>query len=84
MSLPSDENQAQVQVASRLLYFCPQFERGLTPRAYQMLIMRRPDLRQLDWSLRQSPARDVQQAIRDRAAVAQLDFDAWTAGLTKP
>jgi hypothetical protein len=44
--------------ASRLVYICANFPKGLSPRSYQKLIMRRPELRGLGWTLQRRAVRE--------------------------
>jgi hypothetical protein len=49
---------------SRLVYVCANFPNGLSPRSYQKLIMRRPDLRGLGWELKRRARRGDVRATR--------------------
>jgi hypothetical protein len=68
---------------SRLVYVCARFPNGLSPRSYQKLIMRRPDLRGLGWQLKRRSVRRDDRATRPPAEPTRELRDAGVTPLTR-
>jgi hypothetical protein len=83
MNPASASRRDTTRPAARLAYFCRKFPRGLSPRAYQTLLMRRPELRSLGWVLKRRPIREQSAAIAAAQAAAKLgprkpvDVESW-------
>lgn len=73
--------QRQAPAAGRLAYFCRKFPRGISPRSYQQLVMRRPELRSLGWVLKRRPAQKVVRAAALQADMQAAPLD-WPASFT--
>jgi hypothetical protein len=82
MNVQPTERRQQVRLASRFMYVCSAYPRGLTPRAYQQLIMRRPHLRTIGWVLKRGRARDVLRPARRQSMGARIEVAAWPLELT--
>jgi hypothetical protein len=69
--------------ASRLVYLCARFPNGLSPRSYQKLIMRRPELRGLGWELKRRVARQGGRATLPPATPSRERGETDVAPLTR-